>query len=133
MAPKMGLPWTNQSISTLIENYSQQNCLYDTKLTLYHNKNIRQKTLEDIALALESRRPNTTWQEVKVKIASLRTQFRVEHNKVKSSLKSGTSTDDVSTTSIIFIYVMYLVFLIFFRFVFQHFGIIMICYFYKNI
>lgn len=98
MAPKIGSPWSNQSISTLIEMYSQNNCLYDTKLPVYHNKHIRQKALEDIALTLQPYRPNTTWQEVKFE---LRTRIGVEHNKVKTSSKSGTGTDDVSTMCIL--------------------------------
>lgn len=60
MPPKITLPWTTHLISILIDNYSQQNCLYDTKLHVYHNKHIRQKSLEDIALALAPYRPNTT-------------------------------------------------------------------------
>lgn len=99
----MTSPWSTQSISILIEMYSQNNCLCDTKLPVYHNKHIRQKALEDIALTLEPYRPNTTWQEVKVKIAALRTHFGVEHNKVKTSSKSG--TDDVSTMCILLSYI----------------------------
>lgn len=106
MSPKIIAPWSTQSISLLIENYSQFPCLYDTKLQIYHNKHIRQKSLEEIASALQPYRPNTTLQEVKTKISSLRTQFGVEHNKVKASLKSGAGTDNVmsNTTLLIFLY-----------------------------
>jgi len=86
--------WTNEAVYSLIEAYKEEPCLYAVNTPNYHNKHIRSKALQKVCAAvsldLELRKT-----ECSIKFHSLRNQFNIENAKVKASIKSGSSIDDV--------------------------------------
>ena len=90
----MSQKWSSEQINVLIDAYKEEPCLYATNTPNYHNRNLRTAALNRVSNAVLRLRP-TTPKECASKFHNLRNQFNIEHSKVKSSLKSGTGTDDV--------------------------------------
>lgn len=88
--------WTKEAVSTLIDAYKNEPCLYETNNPNYHNKNLRNESLERISVMVNTVRPNTTSKECAVKFYSLRSQFTSENAKVRASIKSGIGSENVS-------------------------------------
>ncbi|EFN88214.1 hypothetical protein EAI_02132, partial [Harpegnathos saltator] len=86
--------WTNESISSLIEAYKEEPCLYAVNTPNYHNKHARNKVLQKVCDSVSMYRPGITENECATKFHNLRNQFNIENSKVKASIKSGTGTDD---------------------------------------
>ncbi|XP_031335457.1 uncharacterized protein LOC116165293 [Photinus pyralis] len=78
------MSWNHNQTSILIDLYRNHEVLYIVKDPQYHNKGARLHALETITKGLSEIRPNTTVNDVKVKINSLRTQFNKELGKLKS-------------------------------------------------
>ncbi|KAF5281929.1 hypothetical protein FQR65_LT14455 [Abscondita terminalis] len=89
------MSWEREHVSTLIDLYREHECLYKVKSALYHNKSARQQALEQMASVISDVRPNTTVNDVKTKINSLRTQFNKECAKLRSK-PSGCSGEVVN-------------------------------------
>ena len=47
-----GLEWTEQKVRELIVLYEERPCLYNTKSKEYHNRDLRNKSYEEIASQL---------------------------------------------------------------------------------
>ncbi|GLV43453.1 uncharacterized protein CBL_03995 [Carabus blaptoides fortunei] len=75
--------WGRQSIISLIDLYKENSVLYDYKHPAYHNKNSRREALDSISRELSlGLRPGTIPDDVKAKLANLRTQFTAEQHKI---------------------------------------------------
>lgn len=92
----MAQRWSPEHINVLIDAYKEEPCLYATNTPNYHNKHLRTMALDRVKNAVLRLKPTVTAKECSNKFHNLRNQFNIEHAKVKSSLKSGTGTDDVS-------------------------------------
>ncbi|XP_046396934.1 uncharacterized protein LOC124163874 [Ischnura elegans] len=88
-------PWTQEATNALIDNYSRHEHLFNSKAVNYHNKFLRTKSLNEILLCVEPFRPGTTVQDIKTKVNTLRSQFGAEEQRIKASMKSGCSADEV--------------------------------------
>jgi len=87
---------TKEQIRMLVLLYQQHPCLYVQKSEDYHNRDKRLKALQTIAQELhELCGCVITIDVIKKKIASLRTQYLEQNNKIQKSKSSGVSTDDV--------------------------------------
>ena len=58
------IEWNYDNVEQLIELYEQRPCLYDTKLKEYHNRDVKNVALQDIAKVL-----NTTAKSIKKKVS----------------------------------------------------------------
>ncbi|XP_046473765.2 uncharacterized protein [Neodiprion pinetum] len=96
----MAQRWSAEQITVLIDAYKEEPCLYATNTPNYHNKNLRTMALNRVNNAVLRLRPASTTKECSNKFHNLRNQFNIEHSKVKSSLKSGTGTDDIYKPSL---------------------------------
>lgn len=80
----------------LILLYQQHPCLYVQKSKDYHNRDQRLKALQTIAQQLHKMGGCiVTIDVIKKKIASLRTQYLEQINKIQKSKSSGAGTDDI--------------------------------------
>ncbi|XP_047101465.1 uncharacterized protein LOC124720185 [Schistocerca piceifrons] len=78
----------------------EEQCLYAVKSPNYYNKHLRAEALERVASAVCVVRPYTTSKECYSKMHNLRTQFKVEHAKVKSTKSSGAGMNDIYKPSL---------------------------------
>uniref|UniRef100_A0A1Y1MIF0 MADF domain-containing protein n=1 Tax=Photinus pyralis TaxID=7054 RepID=A0A1Y1MIF0_PHOPY len=93
--------WTKSLTITLIGLYEHHLCLYDVKNKFYSNKHARVEALNTIVGRLnEEPGVNFTVDDVKKKIANLRSQFNHELSKINSSKRSGGGTDDLYEPSV---------------------------------
>lgn len=83
MAPK----WSDNTTCKFVKLYKQHECLWNTKIELYRNKNAREAAIIDIIEAMELK--NFTVADVKNKIKSLRGTYQQEVLKIEKSEKSG--------------------------------------------
>ncbi|XP_049951740.1 uncharacterized protein LOC126458617 [Schistocerca serialis cubense] len=95
MAPQ----WSKEAIEALIRTSREEQCPYVIKSANYYNKHLRAETLERIASAVCHDQPYTTSKECYSKIHNLRTQFKVEYARVKSSKSSGAGMNDTCSLS----------------------------------
>lgn len=87
---------TKEQTRMLILLYQQHPCLYVQKSEDYHNRDKRFKALQTIAQQfLELCGCIISVDIIKKKIASLRTQYLEQINKIQKSKSSGAGTDDV--------------------------------------
>ncbi|CAG9759631.1 unnamed protein product [Ceutorhynchus assimilis] len=90
--------WSMAMITTLIDLYEGNPCLYLTTSLDYRNRNRRNKTLVNICETLNNRYltiTKLTVKDVQGKIHSLRSQYLCELGKIKKSQVSGASNDQV--------------------------------------
>ncbi|KAK4885592.1 hypothetical protein RN001_001863 [Aquatica leii] len=92
--------WSKEITQDLYLLYENHPILYCTYAPDYKDKNQRNNALMQIKQDLIDKNPfaasqTITIQDVKTKIHGLRTQFFKEHNKIKCSKTSGSSTDEV--------------------------------------
>lgn len=92
--------WTNDELTTLIDAYKEETCLYAVNSPNYHNKNLRNEALKRVGDAVRVLKLYVTDKDCALKFHALRSQYNVENAKVKMSKKSGTGTDNVSTNII---------------------------------
>ncbi|XP_066589548.1 uncharacterized protein [Prorops nasuta] len=90
-----GKKWENAQVLSLIEAYKEEPCLYAVTSPNYHNKHLRSEALKRICATVGTIRPGTTETECSMKFHNLRTQFHIENNKLKNSMKSGVGTEDI--------------------------------------
>jgi len=88
--------WSKENILCLIEAYKDEPCLYAVNTPNYHNKHSRSEALKNVCTTVSRIRPGTTEKECSTKFYNLRNQFNVENAKIKSSMKSGIGTNNVS-------------------------------------
>ena len=93
------MEWCKAAIDTLIESYRNEECLYNSRSPLYHNKHARQRALQNVCKALKDIRPCKT-ADIVTKMKSLRTTFVAELNKLNNYKASGDGLDDVYTPSL---------------------------------
>ena len=46
--------WTEEKTAELIDLYQERPCLYNTKLKEYHNRDLRKRSIEEMAAALDA-------------------------------------------------------------------------------
>lgn len=76
------MDWNQSSIISLLQAYKSEIILYDIKHEMYHNKNARLQSLQNIVNKIKGERPNVTVVDVKNKINSIRTHYAAEKNKI---------------------------------------------------
>lgn len=87
---------TKEQTRMLVLLYQQHPCLYVQKSEDYHNRDKRLKALQTIAQQLhELCGYEIAIDVIKKKIASLRTQYLEQINKIQKSKSSGVGTDDI--------------------------------------
>ncbi|KAL1498404.1 hypothetical protein ABEB36_009210 [Hypothenemus hampei] len=94
------MSWSREQCELLIDEYQKYPCLYAVKSNLYKNKHARNKALESITSILKSIKPNVTLNEIKQKLAGLKSTFLAEHKKSLNSKVSGVGEDQIYTPSI---------------------------------
>ncbi|KAL1506865.1 hypothetical protein ABEB36_006148 [Hypothenemus hampei] len=87
--------WSEVQVAALIDAYKGETCLYATDSINYHNKHLRGEAIDRICQAVKRLRPTTDSKECYAKFHNLRTEFNIEHTKLKASQKSGVGTDDI--------------------------------------
>lgn len=88
--------WFREAILCLIKEYKKKTCLYAMNTSNYHNKHARNKALKNVYAAVSVFKPRITESECAAKFYKLRNQFNIKNAKVKASIKSGTSIDNVN-------------------------------------
>lgn len=109
MADKI-VNWGQDAIEFLIEEYRKRPCLWKIKSKDYHNRIKRTDALESLLKAVQDFEDPTsglkvmssfkTVEVLKKKIDNLRSAFRREHGKVKSSTKSDVGAEEVYQPSL---------------------------------
>lgn len=87
-------------ITDFIEVYRRHPALWNTKSDLSKNKHLRTKGIEELIKVCQGKCNGADEAFVKRKINNLRTAFRRELNKVRSSKSTGTSADDIYVPSL---------------------------------
>lgn len=82
-------------LSEFIEAFRQYPCLWKIKCDEYRDRNKRDEALNNLLLLTRETIPTADLKFVKDRIESLKQSFRREYRKVKNSMKSGSSADDV--------------------------------------
>lgn len=85
--------WRDNHISKFLELYQREECVWNVKSENYKNLPLRDKSYENIRSGMEI--DTLTINDIKNKIKSIRTTYRVELNKLLKANKSGTGTEDV--------------------------------------
>lgn len=83
-----------------IHTYRDHPALWKVKSKEYCNKIARGKGISALQDILKELEPNCTRDAVIKKINCLRTAFRREYKKIENSKTSGTSTDEIYTSSL---------------------------------
>lgn len=76
-------------LTSFIEAYKQQPCLWNMKSTYYGNKSKREDALKALVNFTRQTIPDVNLDFVKKRIEILRGSFRKEFNKVRKSIRSG--------------------------------------------
>lgn len=84
----------------LIHTYRDHPAVWKVKSKEYCNKIARGKGISALQDILKELEPNCTRDAVIKKINCLRTAFRREYKKIENSKTSGTSTDEIYTSSL---------------------------------
>lgn len=82
-------------LTQFIDMYRELPCLWMVKSKDYYNRNKRQEALDKLMELCKEVCPSPTRDYVCKKIANLRTVFKKELNKIRTSQKSGAGTDEV--------------------------------------
>lgn len=83
-----------------IDIYKEHPCIWKVKSSEYSDKNKKGAAYDVLVRKLKEKDDSATRDTVTKKINNLRSAFRKEHKKVISSLRSGTSADDVYQPSL---------------------------------
>lgn len=86
--------WRDNHIPKFLELYQREECLWNVKSEDYKNVTMRAKSYEQIRAGMELD-AIITINDIKNKIKSIRTTYKVELNKLLKANKSGTGTEDV--------------------------------------
>ena len=91
------IKWSRAAIEILIDEYRQHPCLWDPKSKLYKDRNAKMIACRSICNRLMCIYPHIVFnnEKIKKKIHTIRNQYGVQRNKVKSSKKSGSGFDTV--------------------------------------
>lgn len=92
--------WSREAVEILIESYRRHEVLYNSKLPAYQNKHQRHTALGDVADSVQRARLNTTPEDVRKKMISLRTHYGQELQKMRGNKKSGSGTVCVYVPSV---------------------------------
>ncbi|KAJ8970708.1 hypothetical protein NQ314_001055 [Rhamnusium bicolor] len=82
-------------IRKLIDIYQRHPALWKVKAKCYANRDLRKKGYDELLKHFKTGDSNATQETVRNKINNLRSAFRKEFKRIKSSKKTGSSTDDV--------------------------------------
>lgn len=87
--------WSTSDVTDFIEIYRSEECLWKVKSPFYSNKLHRQRAYTKLVDFVSTFDKDATKEIVVRKINSLRSSFRKELKKVKSSIVSGSGTDEI--------------------------------------
>lgn len=79
----------------LIAVWSSNECLYNTKHSLYKNKHARQHALSEMCDSMQAFIPDVSIEDIKNKTNNLRSQYSRELAKQRDSARSGAGTEDL--------------------------------------
>lgn len=91
----MALEFDKTFVADFIDEYKNHPALWNVKSDISKNKHLRNKGIEALVLKCQERIPEADEAFVKKKINNLRTAYRRELAKVRSSKRTGSSTDDI--------------------------------------
>jgi len=89
----MVFKWHNDFIEPFLDQYRQYECLWNTSNDSYKNRDTRDKAYASMCAALCL--PGLSVYDIKIKIKTIRTNYKSELNKVLKSEKSGAGLNDV--------------------------------------
>lgn len=89
----MVFKWRDDYIDQFLDEYRQQECLWNISSDSYKNRDTRDKAYESICSALNL--PGLSVNDIKTKIKTMRTNYKCELNKILKSQKSGAGLSDV--------------------------------------
>lgn len=87
-------------VKDFIDIYRKHKCLWKVKHSTYSNKALRTKAYQELLDLYKTVEEDATVETVKHKINNMRSAFRKELKKVKSSKRTGTSPDDIYIPSL---------------------------------
>ncbi|CAB3248373.1 unnamed protein product [Arctia plantaginis] len=82
-------------LQDFIESYRNETCLWKTTCKDYHDGNKKNAVYDRLIEKYKPIDPNATRDTVVKKINNLRTTYKKELNKIKTSCKSGAGTDEI--------------------------------------
>ncbi|PIO13808.1 hypothetical protein AB205_0016880 [Aquarana catesbeiana] len=82
-------------LSAFFDQYREMRNLWEVKHPQYYIKHVRKSTLERLLTFVQTYIPEATMEILLSKIGILRNMYKREHKKIKNSLRSGASADDV--------------------------------------
>ncbi|PIO23961.1 hypothetical protein AB205_0094300 [Aquarana catesbeiana] len=82
-------------MTAFIEKYREMRNLWKVKHPQYYIKPVRKSTLERLLAFVQTFIQEATVEVLEKKIGILRNMYRMEHNNIQTSLRSGASADDV--------------------------------------
>ncbi|CAG9791058.1 unnamed protein product [Diatraea saccharalis] len=92
--------YSKEFLTQFIELYKSLPALWKIKSKEYSDRNKKNEAYHILIEKLKEVEPNATRDTVTKKINSLRSSRRKEQKKIKDSLRSGASTDDIYRTSL---------------------------------
>ena len=88
--------WKDEETEVLIEIWAGYDNLYNTKLETFHNREMRQKSLEEIEKELkDSKNIVADPKQIGKKLSDLKNYYGAQRRLVESSKSSGAGTDQV--------------------------------------
>ena len=87
--------WKREEVRSLIAAYREQPCLWNVKSKTYKDRNAKDMALKKVYNEMQIIDDNITFESMKIKIHTIRSQFKRELKLIRESKKSGTSTFDV--------------------------------------
>ena len=85
------IQWPRDAVNILIDEYQEHPCLWDMKSKSYIDRNAKRIAYRNICKRLMAIYPHIAFdnEKIKKKIHTIRNQYRIETNKMKSSMKPG--------------------------------------------
>lgn len=90
---KIVFKWRDKYIELFLDQYRQQECLWNISSDSYKNRDTRDKAYESICSALNL--SGLSVNNIKTKIKTICTNYKCELNKILKSQKSGAGLTDV--------------------------------------
>lgn len=89
----MAFKWRDYHITKFLELYHAEDCLWNIKCENYKNITLRERSYEKIRVGMDI--DSLTLTDIKNKIKSIRTTYKVELNKILKANKSGAGVEDL--------------------------------------
>ncbi|XP_050310796.1 uncharacterized protein LOC126746528 [Anthonomus grandis grandis] len=90
--------WSEDTTIKFVEGYRERRCLWDTRATIYKNKQARYSAYKEIEEIMGIEGFGVP--EIKNKIQALRSIYPQEKKKIRDSMKSGAGSEDIDVPSV---------------------------------